>query len=73
MGGRRRTEVGVSDRIVLRCPAGGERTVLLGREDEWYREGSGRSFRCACGSGVRLVHRVGDQFLELPGLPHREG
>jgi hypothetical protein len=62
MGVRPRTEVGVSDRIVLSCPACGERTVLLGREDEWYREGSDRSSRCACGRGVRLAHRVGDQF-----------
>jgi hypothetical protein len=73
MGVRRRAEVGVADRIVLRCPACGDRTVLLGREDDWYRDGSGRSFRCACGLGVRLAHRVGDQFLDLPGLPRREG
>ena len=72
MGVRRRTEVGVSDRISLSCPACGEKTVLLGREDDWYGEGSGRSFRCACGSGVRLAHRIGDRFLDLAGLPHRE-
>jgi hypothetical protein len=71
MGVRRGTEVGVSDRVVLRCPARGERTILLGREDDWYREGSDRSFRCACGSRVRPAHRVGDQFLDLPGLPRR--
>ena len=44
--------------------------MLLGREDNWYREGSGRSFRCACGLGVRLAHRLGEEFLDLPG-PHR--
>lgn len=70
---RRSTEVRVSDRIVLRCPACGERTILLGREDDWYREGSGQSFRCACGSGVRLAHRLGEEFLDLTGLLRREG
>jgi hypothetical protein len=39
--------------------------VLLGREVDWYRDGSGRSFRCACGLGVRLAHRVGEEFLNL--------
>ena len=73
MGVRRRTEVGVSDRIVLRCPACGERTVLLGREDDWSRYGSGRSFRCACGLGVRLAHRVGEEFLDLSGPLGPEG
>ena len=44
---RRSTEVGVSDRIVLRCPAWGERTVLLRREEDWYGRGA------TIASGVR--------------------
>jgi len=63
------TEIGGSDRLVLRCPACGERTILLGRGDDWYREGSGRSYRCACGSGVRLAHRVGEECWTCRGCP----
>ena len=66
---RRSAEVGMSDRIVLRCPECGELTMLLVRKNDWYREGSGRSSRCACGAGVRLAHHLGEKFLDLPGLP----
>ena len=70
---RRNAEVGVSDRIVLRCPEYGELTMLLGRETT----GTGRRAAVAsgaragrgCGSGVRLAHRLGEVFLDLPGLP----
>ena len=62
----RDAEVGVSDRIVLRCPRCGERTILLGRENDWY-SGERRAFVCACGSGLGLAHRIGEEFLDLSG------
>jgi hypothetical protein len=43
--------------------------MLLVRKNDCYREGSGPSSRCACGAGVRLAHRLGEEFLDLPGLP----
>lgn len=55
-----------SERIVLKCAGCAERLILLGLEEDWYREGR-TSFPCGgCGREVTLANRVeeGDPFLE---------
>lgn len=58
--------VDTSERIILKCGGCGERLILLGLEEDWYREGR-TSFRCGgCGRDVTLASRIeeGDPVLE---------
>ena len=66
-------EIGTSGRVVLACRSCGERTVLLGRTSDWYREGR-VAFACGGGDGGRcernltLADRVGQVHLDMAGL-----
>lgn len=64
---QRISELELSDRIVLRCGACGERVVLLGREDDWYSEGRS-SFACGCGAKLTLADRVGEIEFSVANL-----
>ncbi len=64
---QRISELELSDHIVLRCGACGERVVLLGREDDWYSEGRS-SFACGCGARLTLADRVGEEGLAIVEL-----
>ncbi len=64
---QRISELELSDRIVLRCGACGERVVLLGREDDWYLEGRS-SFACECGAKLTLGDRVGEMEFSVAKL-----
>lgn len=64
---QRISELELSDRIVLRCGACGERVVLLGREDDWYSEGRS-SFACGCGAKLTLADRVGEMEFSVAKL-----
>lgn len=66
------TEVGVSDRILLRCRRCGGLVILLGREEDWYFVGERRVFACGgCGKELTLAHRVGEEVLDVTGPPSR--
>ena len=45
-----------SERIILECKCG-ERAVLLGQEDDWYRE-KRLTFACECGERLSLANRI---------------
>jgi hypothetical protein len=64
---QRISELELSDHIVLRCRACGDRVVLLGREDDWYSEGRS-SFACECGAKLTLADRVGDMEFSVARL-----
>ncbi len=58
-----------SGRIVLECKCG-ERIVLLGEEDDWYRE-KHLIFACECGERLTLANRLkgGAWFNQLLHQP----
>jgi hypothetical protein len=63
-------EIEASGRVVLACGSCGERTVLLGRTGDWYREGR-ETFSCSgCGRGLTLADRVGEVRLDTAGLAY---
>ncbi len=61
-------EIEASGYAILACGSCGERTVLLGSTDDWYREGR-ETFSCGgCGRGLTLADRVGEVSLDTAGL-----
>ena len=60
-------EIEASGRMILACRWCGERTVLLGRTDDWYREGR-EAFACECGKELTLADRAGELHLDVPDL-----
>ena len=50
-----------SKSIVLECECG-ERLVLLGREEDWHREGR-TTFECECGKILTLDDRIEEGAL----------
>ena len=58
-------ETDASGRVVIACRWCGERMILLGHPDDWYREGR-TAFECECGRELTLADRVGGVELELP-------
>ena len=65
-------EVEASGRVVLACRSCGERTILLGRPGDWYRQGGVR-LECECGREVTLADRiVGEVNLDVAVPPIRD-
>ncbi len=68
-------EIETSGCVVLACRSCGERTVLIGRASDWYREGR-VAFACGgggCERNLTLADRVGQVHLDMAGLapgPH---
>jgi ribosomal protein L37AE/L43A len=61
-------EIEAPGRAVLACRSCGERTVLLGSTDDWYREGR-ETFSCGgCGRGLTLADRMGEVRTDTAGL-----
>ncbi len=50
-----------SEQIVLRCERCGEKTVLLGPEEDWRSRHP--VFRCECGQRLTLDGRADDEVL----------
>ncbi len=50
-----------SERTVLECECG-ERTILLGLEEDWYLEGR-TAFRCECGKELTLADSLDEEAV----------
>jgi DNA-directed RNA polymerase subunit RPC12/RpoP len=50
-----------SEQIVLRCERCGEKTVLLGSEEDW--SSTHPVFRCECGQKLTLDGRADEEVL----------
>ena len=55
----RERSIECSGRIVLGCKCG-EKMVLLGQEDDWYRE-KRLTFACECGEKLTLASRINER------------
>ena len=62
----RERSIECSGRIVLDCTCG-ERVVLLGQEDDWYRE-KRLTFACECGESLTLANRINESAWLNPRL-----
>ena len=61
-------EIEASGCAILACRSCGERMVLLGSTDDWYREGY-KGFGCGgCGSEMTLADRVVGIRPETAGM-----
>lgn len=64
------TSVSCSDRVLLECRRCGERLVLLGLEEDWYKEGR-TAFSCGgCEGRVTLADRVEEEDAHVAALLH---